>query len=111
VERVEIRKNTELMQCSDDPLWVRIRHLIKEKGLVPETSVLAYSYPEDLHFELGVIVTADRKVYQYGFDYLHRDISTGTFTEWKDLTANYEKSAFSSHIENALLVAGELSGS
>jgi hypothetical protein len=104
---MEIRKNTKTMKESDQPLWVRIRELLQQKGLDPAGVVLAYSYPEDLNFEYGIIVTADEQVFQYGFDYLHKNISDGIFTEWNDITANYQSSPYKYLIEKALLVTKE----
>ncbi len=101
-EDTEIREQTALLQSSPDPLWTRIRRLLKAKGLNPATAALAYSYPEDLHFELGVLVTADGKVYQYGFDYLHQDISDGTFSEWNELTKTYWQSPYRNRIQRAM---------
>jgi hypothetical protein len=101
-EDAEIREQTALLQSSTEPLWERIRSLLEEKGLSAATSALAYSYPEDLHFELGVLVTADGRVYQYGFDYLHQDISHGTFSEWNNLTDTYQQSPYRRKIQQAL---------
>ncbi len=104
VERIEIRKNTELLQESTESIWVRMREVLLEKGVDPKTTILAYAYPEDLHFEYGIIVTTDEQIYQYGFDYLHQDISEGIFTEWNDLTENYQNSPYRNMIEKALLI-------
>lgn len=101
-EDAQIREQTALLQSSTEPLWVRIRYLLEEKGLSAATSALAYSYPEDLHFELGVLVTSDGRVYQYGFDYLHQDISHGTFSEWNELTKTYRQSPYHRQIQQAM---------
>ncbi len=101
-EHAEIREQTALLQSSPEPLWARIRHLLEEKGVRAADTALAYSYPEDLHFELGVLVTAEGRVYKYGFDYLHQDIADGTFSEWNELTSTYQQSPYRSHIQQAL---------
>lgn len=101
----EIEENTLLLQGSDEPLWVRVRDLIREQGIDPHRAMLAYSYPEDLHFELGVIVTPEGRVFQYGFDYLHQPISEGVFTEWEELTDRYKSSPYRNQVTAALRMA------
>ena len=98
----EIQKNTSELRSGTDELWVRLRELLVEKGIDPESQILAYSYPEDLHFELGVLVGKDGKIYQYGFDYLHKNILKGTFSEWVDLTGKHETTPYRNEIEAAL---------
>ncbi|MDX1763743.1 MAG: hypothetical protein R3231_05430 [bacterium] len=101
----EIQENTKLLQGSDQPLWVRVRELIREKGIDPLRATVAYAYPEDLHFELGVIVTPEGRVFQYGFDYLHQAISDGVFSEWEELTDRYESSPYRNQVTQALRMA------
>lgn len=105
MEDLEIRENTRLLQESDEPLWVRLRDLIREKGINPQQVILAYSYPEDLHFEFGVVVTPEARVFQYGFDYLHQSISDGVFSEWEELTDRYETSPYRNQVAAALCMA------
>ena len=105
VKPTEIEENTRLLQGSDEALWVRVRDLIREKGLDPHQVTLAYSYPEDLHFELGVIVTPEGRVFQFGFDYLHQSIADGVFTEWEDLTDRYKNSPYRNQVAAALRLA------
>jgi hypothetical protein len=103
----EIEEQTKHLRSSDDGLWVRIRHLLLEKGIKPDTTVVAYSFPEDYQYELGAIVTRDGRVYQFGFDFLQTDISNGSFKEWNDITENYERTSYKEEIEIAMTLVKE----
>lgn len=103
-KRKEIEKITKELRSSREDLWIRIRQLLLGKGLNPKSTVLAYSYPEDYQFEFGIIVTEDESIFQYGFDFLHKNVLFGTFKEWIDITDKYEKTSFCESIETALKV-------
>jgi hypothetical protein len=97
-----IRNLTELLHTDEDPLWARLRCLLKEKGLDPQTVLLADCFPDDTNFEFGLVVTADRRASQCGFDYLRRPIEEGIFSEWVDLTETYNATPYSTQIATAL---------
>jgi len=50
-------------------------------------SALIEFFPDDASFQYGVLATADGRVFQFGFDYLHRFEGDGIFTEWRDCSA------------------------
>jgi DNA-binding Lrp family transcriptional regulator len=106
-KRQEIEQITKLLQKSPEKLWERIRTLLKEKGVDPDSIIVACSYLEDLCFEYGILVSEDAKVYQYGFDFLNKNISEGTFKEWEDITDTYHKLHYSKEIEIALQMVKE----
>jgi hypothetical protein len=95
---------TQTLRRSEDPMWTRIRNLLQERGLQPSTSILATAFPDDSQFEFCIVVTADRKVFQFGFDYLHKPVEEGVIVEWVDLTDDYLKSDFPEVIDTALEV-------
>jgi DNA-binding Lrp family transcriptional regulator len=103
----EIEQLTKDLRFSQEDLWVRIRELLHEKGILAGTAVLAHSSPEDYQYEYGVVVTTDANVFEYGFDFLQKKISSGVFKEWKELTDRYQKSAYRERIEIALDLAGK----
>ena len=107
----EIEKNTKLLRTDSDSFWVRLRQLLSEKGVNPELAFLAYSYEEDYQFDYGIVVSHDGRVFQYGFDFLLKDVSEGIFTEWNDMTNQYQRSPYVKEIEIALHMAGENKGS
>jgi hypothetical protein len=107
IKKQEIEEITNVLQKNPDELWERIRFLLKEKGVDPGSIIVACSYLEDLCFEYGIIVSEDGKVYQYGFDFLNKNISEGTFKEWEDITDTYHKLHHSKEIEIALQMVKE----
>ena len=91
-------------------MWQRTRELLAERGVSPATSILATSFPDDSSFEFGVVVTSDRRVYQFGLDYLHKPVERGTFTEWIDLTERHGSSPYSEDVAAALDLMSETPG-
>jgi hypothetical protein len=98
----EIIELTALLRDSTDPMWMRLRQLLIEQGVSIETAVLATSFPDDTNFEFGVVVTNDRRVYQFGLDYLHKPVEQGRFTEWVDLTEQHASSPYREAVAVAL---------
>jgi hypothetical protein len=109
-QRDYVLRCTELLRTSPEPMWVRLRQLLQERGVSPSTSVLATSFPDDPSFEFGVVVTSDRRVYQFGLDYLHKTVEQGVLTEWVDLTERHSSSPYSDDVAAALDLLTESGG-
>jgi hypothetical protein len=103
----EIVDLTALLRNSTDPMWTRLRQLLLEHGVAVETAILATSFPDDTSFEFGVVVTIDRRVYQFGLDYLHKPVEQGSLTEWVDLTERYTSSPYREEVAVALDLLAE----
>jgi hypothetical protein len=88
-------------------MWARMRRLLEERGVSPGTSVLATSFPDDTNFEFGVVVTSNRRVYQFGLDYLHKPVEQGVFREWVDLTDRHASSPYHDDVAAAFAVLEE----
>lgn len=101
---------TQILRQSEDPMWARIRKLLEERGLQPSTSILATSFPDDSMFEFCIVVTADRKVFQFGFNYLHKPIEEGVVVEWVNITEDYFSSHYPEVITTALALLDEPNG-
>ncbi len=97
---------TTLLRSSDDPLWRRLRSLLEGKGLEPGTTAVADLFPDDNSLEFGLIVTCDRKVFQFDFDYLHKTMAMGIFSEWQDITATWQGSPYKQQVSAALEITG-----
>jgi len=97
----EILERTALLRNSSQPMFVRIRELLALRGVEPSTTWLAQFFPDDNSFEFGVVLTEDGLVFQFGYDYLHRDPGTGEFTEFEDWTSTWQISFYSAEIAAA----------
>ena len=75
---------------------------LEERGVPPHQSLLAQSFPDDTQFEFGIVVAPDRRVFHFGYDYLHRSPGEGTFTEWAEFTRAWSKSPWANEISAAL---------
>ena len=96
---------TALLRSSEDPLWRRLRSLLEAKGLQPTTVTVADLFRDDTSLEFGLIVTPDHRVFQFDFDYLHKTVPTGVFSEWRDITATWQGSPYQQQVSAALRVA------
>lgn len=79
---------TKLLRNGDEPFWLRLRTLLRDKGLDPSTLVLAESFPDDTDFEFGIIITPDRHVFQFGVSWFGDAIENAKLKEWNELTGN-----------------------
>jgi hypothetical protein len=75
----ELRENQE-------PLWSRLRDLVRDRGLEPSSLALIEFFPEDQCFISGFIAAADGRVFGFGFDYLHAPQSHGKLVEWHEFS-------------------------
>jgi len=98
---------TNLLRVSDDPMWVRIRTLLQERGIDAKTSILVESFPDDTSFYFGVLITKDGSVIQYGFDYLGKEIQNGQFSEWQDLTQQYKDMPYCKSVKTGMILRDE----
>jgi len=85
----QIRQLTDLLRGSEEPFWARLRVLLREKGLDSARVILVECFRDDTQFEFGITVTDDGRVFQFGFDYLHKSADDGSLSEWEDLTDRF----------------------
>jgi hypothetical protein len=100
----EIQSYTGLFRGGTEPLWIRLREVVRERGVDPDTSLLARSHEDDENFEFGIIVTGDRHVIQYGLRYSDPSGIDGKLTEWNDLTERWVSSPYSPEVSTALSI-------
>ncbi len=93
---------TGLFRTSTDLFWIRLREVVRERGVDPDTSLLAVSFEDDEIFEFGILVNCDRSVIQYGFRYSDPSFSDGKLTEWNDLAERWSSTPHRSEISTAL---------
>ena len=85
-EREIIELQTKLFRTSELPFWVRLRALVRERGVNPDTSLLPVTFEDDVDFEFGIIVTHDRRIIQYGVRFSEASPSDAVLTEWNEFS-------------------------
>jgi hypothetical protein len=107
-EREEIQDLTRLFRTSTEPFWMRLREVVRARGVEPATSMLAESFEDDEKFEFGILVTRDRRVVQYGFRYSDPSFSDGILAEWNDVTDRKDSIPHRSQAATALSLLDEV---
>lgn len=100
--RDRIAELTGLLRRSDEKLFPRLRQVLSQRGIDPETSVLVEMFSDARQFEYGIVVTARRGVYQFGLDCMGRAPDAAELIEWIDWTNTYQLAAFRAHVDAAL---------
>jgi hypothetical protein len=99
--------STRLLRGSDEPLYQRLRVLLREREVDPNTAILADLFPDDVNQEFGLLVTADRRVIEFvvysgRLGDLKRQAADATIGEWKDITSWWDATPHASTIRLAL---------
>jgi hypothetical protein len=100
--RDRIADLTGSLRGSDEKLIPRLRQMLSERGIDPETSVLVEMFSDEREFEYGIVVTERRDVYQFGLDCMGRAPDAAELIEWVDWTKTYHLAAFRRHVEAAM---------
>jgi hypothetical protein len=101
----DIAAQTEVLRSSSEPMWSRIRELLRQRGIEPATSALVQFFPDDTSFQYAILATNDGRLFQFGFDYLHRSEADGYFAEWRDCSVSPPVICSDAEIEAAFRVA------
>jgi hypothetical protein len=105
------RLSTELLRTSGDPIWTRLRELLRQRDIDPITAVVADFFPDDVDLEFGVLLTPDGHVYEFDFTYGSRgDIktktATGQISDWREMTDRWRDRPYRNQIEAAIPLLG-----
>jgi hypothetical protein len=73
---------TALLRTGDDPFWIRLRELLRERGLDPEELELVESQEEGERYEFGIVVTPEGHRFQYTIYYGETPLEQAEFQEW-----------------------------
>lgn len=99
---------TQLLRESGEPLYVRLRSQLTERGIDVQASVLATFFPDDADLEFGVVVTPESRVYEfdlrYGAGQLTKQVATATITRWQNRTDRWRESPSAQDVEAALVL-------
>ena len=89
-----------------EPVFARLRDLVRPKGVDPNTAVIADFFPDDTSFYFGILVTPEARVFQFGYDYLHLAETEGKLSEWNELTQSWRTSPYHEEVGAALKFVG-----
>jgi hypothetical protein len=81
-------------EAKTDPLFARIRDLVREKGVDADSIVIADFFPDDTSLYFGVLVMRERRAFTFDYDYLRRPELEGELSEWRDITATWATSPY-----------------
>lgn len=98
----EMRLLTDMLRTDENPFWKRLRNLLRLRGQDPQKLVVMYSFEDDDHKEFGVVVTPEKEVFTYDFEYRYRHISQGVITRWRKATEKYARGPYHDDFEVAL---------
>ena len=102
----EVQQLTQLLRCGEDPLWFRMRELLRARGIEPSETALAVAHEDDERFEFGVLVLANGTAIQYGLSYLDSQIENAEFSEWCDLADSYANDLYGTDVDAARALLG-----
>lgn len=111
-----IEELTGFFRTGTDPFWKLLRKLMNERGIDPNTSLLAFSAEDNVNFQFGILVTYGRRVIQYAVQCTDSSFEGGEITKWEELTEIWSASGYRHEISTALsllekmeLIADEVS--
>jgi hypothetical protein len=109
---------TEWLRRSEEPFPTRLRTLLQQKGIEPNTAKLVRWTRDGEALFSGIVANHDRRVYEFTFDYSYvatfwehflsldvgkeGDVAKAEFCDWQDITETYETSAWAMLIAAAL---------
>jgi hypothetical protein len=95
--------STDLLRTGVERSWVRLRELLREKGLDPSAVVLAEMYPDDPGMEFGIVVVPGGAVYEFDFisgkGDLKTQAATATIWNWRDRSRDWQQGSHRRAVE------------
>jgi hypothetical protein len=103
-----IKEVTNRFRAGADGFWIGIKALLAKEGIDPASVIVADTFPED-HSQIYVaIVTNTRQVFEFYYDWLHKEQSEGQINEWKDLTKTPDAAYRKDSVRLALELIGKM---
>ncbi len=85
-----------------DPLFIGIGSELTKKGFDLGRLVVADMFTEDSSQYYVVVVTDEKGVFEFYYDFLHKDPAAGSIIEWHDFTQTPDKAYCSKSVKSAL---------
>ncbi len=83
----------------------RVAELVRATGVDPDSAMIADYFLDDTSFYFGILVTSDRRVFQFGYDHLHNS-KWRLLSEWNELTITWRSSPYWEEVAAALKSLG-----
>ena len=90
------------LRASSDPLAVRLRELLQEKDIEPAWTTVAEWRDDPKGLDFGILVTEGKKVFQFVLARGEKGLDEAVFSEWRDLTDEYQELPLASKIRRAV---------
>ena len=97
----EIKEQQKLMKT--DPSWSGVSRELFKKGIDSEKVFIATYFSEDVNQEYWTIVTFDRAIYEFYYDWSLKEVSEGEIIEWHDFTNNLEGVYMKEEVQDVLI--------
>ncbi len=101
----------QLLRTDVWPFWTRLRHLLEQQGVDPQSAMLAESFedgggPNGSGQEFGIVVTTQEQVFEFVVDIEEGDdrYENAVLREWNDKTDDWQSRPFSKHVREAISV-------
>jgi hypothetical protein len=104
ISETDIIDRTNWFRNTNDPMYCKIKKLLIGTGIDISTSVLVQIFPDDSSFEYGIIITKNKEIYEFGYDYRYKTNDAGELTEWNNLTNTYKTHNWREDIECGLAI-------
>lgn len=98
----EIKKNTKEFREQKDNLFIGVGKELAEKGVDINKIIVVDFFTEDNSKCYFVVVTKDRCIFEFYYDYLHKNETDGKIIGWQEFTKNPEKVYMNENVEIAL---------
>lgn len=105
--RRRIESLTRSLRSSSHPIYGRLRELLSARGIDIRNDIMVNLVEEGSSTDSGVVVTRDKRVFE--FEYCYRDTphERATFRVWRELTDTYQRHALRRGVDTALAMLDE----
>lgn len=103
--------DTRLLREGTEPEYARLRVLLAERGLDPDTVALATLFPDDVAQLFGIVVTPEGRVFEFDLDYLDPEtrtgrIANGVLCRWEETSVDSPDLNWDDEVREALAFLG-----
>ena len=97
---------TRLLRTSNDPLWIRLRECIRQRGYEPCDCALPQFFPDGGNLEFGLLVAPDDRVFEFDLVYGVGDLvaqqASAEIRNWTETSDRWRDQPFRGEVEQEL---------